>query len=79
MKTPTIFVLIAIPTALLAIAFAFVVDASDSPVLLRVGIAGLGALTLVSERWHSTAEASEAAVPLPTSEGVSPHPVDAQS
>jgi hypothetical protein len=69
MKTPPLPILIAIALLLASGRIMLALEASESNVFLPLGIAGLGCLTLASERWRHIADTAEPTAPVHAHEG----------
>jgi hypothetical protein len=69
MKTPPLPILIAIALLLVSGRIMLALEASESSVLLPLGIAGLGCLTLASERWSHAGDSVEPTAPMPAHHG----------
>jgi hypothetical protein len=70
---------IAIPMALVLTLLAIVFEISDAPVLLPLGITGLGSLTLASERWSNLADSADSVEPVRSYESTPTQGPEAQS
>jgi len=79
MKAPPLPILAAITIVLVGAFGVAALEAASLPLLLPVGMAGLGTLTLASERWRHPVDDSDGAAPGGAHEGSARSRSDAHS